>query len=213
MTSNTTRLCLVRHGETDWNAQRRIQGQIDIPLNAAGRIQARATAAGVAGRRFDAVYSSDLGRALETARPIAAALGLALKSATSLRERHYGRMQGLTGAEARERFPDLHAAYAARDPHHDLGGGETLTEFARRVAASLQSLVAAHPGGSLLAVSHGGVLDVVHRLATGRDLAAPRDFAMPNAGLNWLEYREQAWHLVSWGEQAHLPASLDEVAQ
>lgn len=213
MPLNTTRLCLVRHGETDWNAQKRIQGQIDIPLNPAGRAQAQATAAGVAGRRFDAVYSSDLGRALETARPIAVALGLPLKPATGLRERHYGRMQGLTGTEARERFPDLHAAYAARDPHHDLGGGETLAEFAGRVAASLQALVAAHPGGSLLAVSHGGVLDVAYRLATGRELTVPRDFSMPNAGLNWIEYREQAWHLVSWGQQDHLPAVLDEVSQ
>lgn len=209
---NTTRLCLVRHGETDWNAQRRIQGQIDIPLNAAGRRQAQATAAGVAGAGFDAVYSSDLGRALETAAPIAAALGMALKRQPGLRERHYGRMQGLTSAEARERFPDLHAAYAARDPHHDLGGGEPLSEFARRVAASLQALVAAHPGGTLLAVSHGGVLDVAHRLATGRDLSTPRDFAMPNAGLNWIEYRGQRWHLVSWGHMGHLPASFDEVA-
>lgn len=213
MTLNTTRLCLVRHGETDWNAQKRIQGQIDIPLNAAGCAQARATAAGVAGRRFDAVYSSDLGRALETAQPIAAALGLPLRQAAGLRERHYGRMQGLTGAEARERFPGLHAVYAARDPHHDLEGGETLAEFASRVAASLQALVAAHPGGSVLAVSHGGVLDVAYRLATGRDLVSPRDFAMPNASLNWIEYREQRWHLVSWGEQDHLPASLDEVGQ
>lgn len=210
---NTTRLCLVRHGETDWNAHKRIQGQIDIPLNAAGRAQAQATAAGVASRRFDAVYSSDLGRALETAQPIAAALGLPVKPAVGLRERHYGRMQGLTGAEARERFPDLHGAYAARDPHHDLGGGETLAGFACRVAASLQALVAAHPGGTLLAVSHGGVLDVAYRLATGRDLSAPRDFVMPNAGLNWIEYCEQAWRLVSWGEQDHLPAALDEVSQ
>lgn len=209
---NTTRLCLVRHGETDWNAQKRIQGQLDIPLNAAGRAQARATAAGVAGSRFDAVYASDLGRALETAQPIAAALGLALRSQPGLRERHYGRMQGLTSAEARERFPELHAAYAARDLHDDLGGGEPLAEFARRVAASLQVLAAAHAGGSVLAVSHGGVLDVAYRLATGRDLSAPRDFVMPNAGLNWIEYREQRWHLVSWGALDHLPASFDEVA-
>lgn len=213
MTLNTTRLCLVRHGETDWNAQKRIQGQIDIPLNTAGRAQAQATAAGVADLRVDAVYSSDLGRALETAQPIAAALGLPLKQAAGLRERHYGRMQGLTSAEARERFPELHAVYAARDPHHDLEGGETLSGFAGRVAASLQALVAAHPGGSVLAVSHGGVLDVAYRLATGRDLTVPRDFSMPNAGLNWIEYREQRWHLVSWGEQHHLPAALDEVGQ
>jgi probable phosphoglycerate mutase len=119
------RLCLVRHGETDWNAQKRIQGQIDIPLNARGRAQAAATAAGLAGQRFDAVYSSDLARAWQTAQPIAAALGLPLYAAPGLRERHYGRMQGLTAAEARVRIPSVHAAYAARDRQRRLCSSPT----------------------------------------------------------------------------------------
>lgn len=208
---NPTRLCILRHGETDWNAERRLQGQIDIPLNAAGRAQAAATAAGLLGQDFAAVYSSDLARTWQTAQPIAAALGLCAIATPVLRERHYGRMQGLTGAEAQQSCPALHAVYAARDPHHDLDGGESLTAFAERVAQALRDLVAAHPGQTLLLVAHGGVLDIVYRLATGRDLSAPRDFPIPNAGLNWLEYRAGAWHLVAWGEKAHLEAALDEV--
>jgi probable phosphoglycerate mutase len=213
MNSHASRLCIVRHGETDWNAQRRIQGQIDIPLNAAGRAQAAATAAGVAGNGIAAVYSSDLARAWQTAQPIADALGLPVRAAAGLRERHYGRMQGLTGEEARQRCPAVHAAYAARRPDHDLEGGETLTGFAARVAGTLRELAEAHRGQTLLLVSHGGVLDVAYRLATGRDLVAPRDFTIPNAGLNWLDYRDCAWHVLAWGEQAHLATALDEVAQ
>lgn len=213
MNSHVSRLCIVRHGETDWNAQRRIQGQIDIPLNSAGRLQAAATAAGVADMGFAAVYSSDLSRARQTAQPIADALGLGVRIAVGLRERHYGRMQGLTSDEARQRFPALHAAYAARRPDSDLEGGETLAGFAARVDRALRELAAAHRGQTLLLVSHGGVLDVAYRLATGRELAAPRDFQVPNAGLNWLEYRDDAWHVVAWGEQTHLAAALDEVAQ
>lgn len=208
----TTRICIVRHGETDWNAARRMQGQIDIPLNAAGRAQAAATAAGLAGRAFDALYSSDLMRTWQTAEPIAAACGLELRALPGLRERHYGRMQGLTPAEAERSLPELHAAYAGRDPDHDLDGGESLTAFAARVVSTLGELAAAHAGGTLLVVAHGGVLDIVYRMATGRDLAGPRDFPIPNAGLNWVEHGATGWRLVAWGERAHLDGALDEVA-
>ena len=206
------RLCLIRHGETDWNAERRVQGQIDIPLNAAGRAQATATAAGLAGQRFDAVYSSDLARAWQTALPIAAALGLPLQAAPALRERHFGQMQGLTNEEACQRFPAVYAAHKARDTGCDLEGGESLLRFAARVTAALQGFAAAHAGQSLLLVAHGGVLDIAYRLATGRELAAPRDFPLPNAALNWLEYRAGSWRLLAWGELGHLDAALDEVA-
>ncbi|MDD5248865.1 MAG: histidine phosphatase family protein [Rhodocyclaceae bacterium] len=209
---NPTRLCIVRHGETDWNAARRIQGQTDIPLNAAGQAQAAATATGLAGYAFDAIYSSDLLRTWQTAQPIAAALGLGVNAAPGLRERHYGRMQGLTSAEAQQRFPALHAAYAGRDPQHDLDGGETLADFAARIARTLAALAAAHAGQTLLLVAHGGVLDIVYRIATARDLIAPRDFPIPNAGVNWIEYRDDAWHLVAWGEKTHLDLVLDEVS-
>lgn len=213
MNARTTRLCIVRHGETDWNAQQRIQGQIDISLNRSGRAQAVAVSSALAGARFDGIYSSDLARAWQTALPIADTLGLPVKAATALRERHYGRMQGLTREEARVRFPALHAAYIARQPDYDLDGGETLSGFAVRVADVLRALVDAHRGQTLLLVAHGGVLDITYRLATGRGLDTPRDFPVPNAALNWLEYRDAAWHVVSWGEGAHLGAALDELTQ
>ncbi len=209
---NPTRVCILRHGETDWNAARRIQGQIDIPLNAAGHAQAAATAAGLAGQRFDALYSSDLLRTWQTAQPIAAALRLPVTAAPGLRERHYGRMQGLTSAEAQQRFPVLHDAYAGRALQHDLDGGETLAGFAARIAATLAELAAAHAGRTLLLVAHGGVLDIVYRIATARDLAGARDFPIPNAGVNWIEGGDGAWRLVAWGEKTHLDMALDEVS-
>lgn len=208
----TTRLCIVRHGETDWNAAHRMQGQIDIPLNAAGQAQAAATAAGLAGQSFDAVYSSDLLRTWQTAQPIAAACRLEVTAAPGLRERHYGRMQGLTPAEAQRSCPEIHAAYASRNPYHDLEGGESLTAFAERVRATLADLIEAHEGETVLLVAHGGVLDIVYRMATGRDLAGPRDFPIPNAGLNWIKHDAAGWRLVAWGDRAHLDAALDEVA-
>jgi probable phosphoglycerate mutase len=207
-----TRLCVVRHGETDWNAAKRMQGQIDIPLNAAGRAQAAATAAGLAGERFDAVYSSDLLRTWQTAKPIAAACRLEVQAMPGLRERHYGRMQGLTTAEARQCLPEIHAAYVGRHPDHDLDGGESLVVFARRVAATLAELAARHGGQTLLVVAHGGVLDIIYRMTTGRDLAGPRDFPIPNAGLNWIEHDGAAWRLIAWGDRKHLDVALDEVA-
>jgi probable phosphoglycerate mutase len=209
---NPTRFCIVRHGETDWNAARRMQGQIDIPLNAAGRAQAAATAAGLAGECFDALYSSDLMRTWQTAQPIAAACRLEVRALPGLRERHYGRMQGMTADEARKCLPEIHAAYAGRDPQHDLEGGESLTAFAQRVATTLGELAAAHADETVLVVAHGGVLDIVYRMATGRDLTGPRDFPIPNAGLNWINRENGTWRLLAWGDRTHLDLALDEVA-
>lgn len=103
-------LCLIRHGETSWNVERRLQGHLDVPLNEAGRRQACLSAAALAGQSFSALYCSDLGRAHETARWIAEALGLDPVPLESLRERHYGAFQGLTYDEARTRFPEDYAA-------------------------------------------------------------------------------------------------------
>src|SRR5512143_229699 len=104
-----TRICIIRHGETDWNVERRIQGHTDIPLNETGRAQALAMAFNAAHQRFDASYSSDLSRARETAQALAQREGHEVKLLPQLRERHFGLFQGMTAAEAAARFPDAHA--------------------------------------------------------------------------------------------------------
>lgn len=209
---NTTRFCLIRHGETDWNCEKRIQGQIDIDLNAAGRAQARAAAAGLVGQSFAAAYSSDLRRAWHTARIAVSGLGIAVSPAPTLRERHFGVMQGVTAAEARHRLPEAHRHHQARSLDHDFASGETLTAFAARVIDGLDLLARRHAGTSVLAFTHGGVLDVVHRAASGRALDLPRDFALPNAAFNWLERGAHGWRLICWGDCRHLEQALDEVS-
>lgn len=200
---------MVRHGETDWNVEKRIQGHIDISLNATGLAQAEATAAGLMGHAFNVAYSSDLGRAWETAQAIGVRHGLEVRRAPGLRERHYGVLQGLTTAEVAVRYPKSYAHYLARTPEHNFRTGETLIDFAARIVAAIEGLVAAHPGQALLLVSHGGVLDICYRHATGRDLATARDFSIPNAALNWFEVGADGWRLLDWGDRRHLERTLD----
>ena len=210
--TRNTRFCLVRHGETDWNGERRIQGQIDIDLNSAGRAQARAVADGLRGHDFAAIYSSDLLRAWHTAQIAATGRQIAVSPAPTLRERHFGVLQGVTSLEASERHPEVHRHHQARTPDYDFETGESLIVFAARVLAGLEAMAGRHAGHSVLAFTHGGVLDIVYRAAAGRALQAPRDFPMPNAAFNWLEYDNEGWRLVSWADCRHLQRALDEVA-
>lgn len=209
----TTRICFVRHGETDWNAEKRIQGQIDIDLNETGRAQALAAAFGLAHHRFAAVYASDLARALQTAQAAAARLGLEVQVSAGLRERHYGIFQGLTAAEGALRHPQAHARYAVRDPAYDFETGESLAGFAERVAAGVDAMARRHAGQTLLAVTHGGVLDIIYRRATGRPLEASRDFAIPNAALNWFDIDAHGWRLVKWADRHHLERVLEQAPE
>ena len=206
------RLCLVRHGETAWNAERRLQGHLDVPLNEAGHIQAQAAASGLAGQSFAAVYCSDLCRARQTAAAASGALGLVPTIEADLRERHYGAFQGLTYDEARDRFPDEYRRFHAREPDFAFsGGGESLTAFAARIRRVLSRIALGHPGQQVLIVTHGGVLDIAHRLTSGKPLDAQRNFTIPNAALNWIEFDGSAWHLVAWADVAYLQGARDEL--
>lgn len=206
-----TRLCIVRHGETDWNAQRRIQGQIDIPLNATGRQQAEATAKGLLGLPFAAIYSSDLQRAHDTAAAAAALLQLPVRPEPGLRERHYGEFQGLTQDEIKARAD--YERYINRDTGFAFGNGESLAGFAERIKRTVNALAQRHAGASLLIFAHGGVLDVIYRIATHRPLETARDFPIPNAALNWVEVGNPDWQLIEWGVQDHLAGSRELVLE
>ena len=209
-----TRICVVRHGETFWNAERRIQGHIDIDLNPTGLRQARAAARRLEEEgAFAAVYSSDLSRARVTAEAIAAHLGRPVRLRPALRERRYGLFEGLTYTEASQRHPEAYAAFEARQPAAPIPGGESLSEFSARVTGCLEALAASHGGETLLLVCHGGVLDVINRHVRGLPLAAPRDFTIPNAGITWLEKgTDGTWRIVLWGCTRHLEAgALDEL--
>ena len=208
-----TRLCLVRHGETAWNAQRRLQGHLDVELNAVGHAQARAAARRLAGERFTALYSSDLLRTHQTASTLATVLHLPVIPERGLRERHYGCIQGLTYEEAEARHPAEYARFKAREADFGFpGGGETLRAFSARIADTLHRITRQHAGESVLLVTHGGVLDAVHRLCSGAPMHTPRDFAIPNAGLNWIEQHGDRWRILNWADESHLEGALDELA-
>lgn len=204
------RLCLVRHGETDWNREQRLQGWTDVPLNAEGLAQAEATAHELAGERFDAIYSSTLQRARATAEALARPHGLPLRLDQRLRERHLGELQGLLRAEIQALHPAVSALLQQRRPGYTPPGGENLTQFRARVEAWLAELVHAHAGQTVLAVSHGGVLDLVHRLASDGDFEAPRRVTLGNAALNWFVWRQERWSVEAMGLSDHLDQSLDE---
>ena len=208
--SVATRICIIRHGETDWNVENRIQGHTDIPLNVTGQAQALAMAFNAAHHRFNAIYSSDLVRALETARVLAQREDLEVRCLPQLRERHFGLFQGLTAAQGAEHHPEAYAHYMARDPDYDFGTGESLRRFAERVGDVIDWLVRHHSGQTIAAVSHSGVLDVVYRRATGRPLSTPRDFKIPNCALNWFHFDAQGWHLEAWGDRHYLRQVLSE---
>ena len=148
-----TTILLARHGETDWNLARRVQGHSDTPLNETGRAQARALGEELAGERIDAVYSSDLVRAHETARAVAEPRGLGVTAIRDLRERHFGTWEGLTDEEIFARFNPT--------PETSWGDGETREEMADRVLGALRRIAATHPDSRVLVVSHGGPLRAV----------------------------------------------------
>lgn len=208
-----TRICLIRHGETAWNAERRIQGQIDIGLSAVGLAQARAAATRLSAEPATALYSSDLLRARQTAEIIAAALDLSSILHPEFRERRYGIFEGRTYDEARAAYPEDYAAFERRDPDYAFpSGGESLLEFHARVTAPLRALAARHAGQTVLLVTHGGVLDIVNRFVRGKPLDAPRDFLIPNAGISWLAVNGERWTLEEWGVTSHLAnEGLDEL--
>jgi probable phosphoglycerate mutase len=209
----TTRICMVRHGETDWNLERRIQGQTDIPLNATGRAQALAMAYNAGHHHFSAIYSSDLSRAMETARAIAEREGLPLRPLPQLRERHFGIFQGITAAQGAALNPAAYAHYSGRDPHYDFESGESLLTFADRVAAGIDWMIRHHTGETVCAVCHAGVLDILYRKATGRPLQSPRDVLIPNCALNWFRFDAQGWHVEAWADRHHLTQVLVETPE
>lgn len=216
MRKATTELILVRHGETDWNTEKRLQGHIDTPLNAAGRNQALALAAALAASAADHVISSDLVRTLDTARPIADLLGLEIETNRNLRERCFGAFEGLQSDQIAARFPDAWRQWQAREVDARYPAGEriaeTLAEFEARVGKVLAAIGQAWPGKRVIVVTHGGFLDGAYRLATAMALSAPRNFDVRNASINRFEWHApRGLRLLEWGAVAHLPSALDEM--
>jgi probable phosphoglycerate mutase len=206
-----TRLLLIRHGETDWNRSQRIQGQIDIALNDTGVHQAQRLAQALADEPIAAIYASDLDRAQATAQAVAQVAGVSLRTDARLRERHYGAFQGLTYEEIVQQWPQQAQAWRERDPAFAPDGGESLLGLCERVMPALHAVASRHPGEQIVWVTHGGVIDVLYRAATGQDLRTHRTWDLGNTAINRLLWSRQSLALVGWGDTAHLTeAARDE---
>ncbi|KAJ0457664.1 putative phosphoserine phosphatase [Helianthus annuus] len=201
-----TEIIVIRHGETEWNAEKRIQGHLDIDLNDVGRQQALAVAERLSREsKISAVYSSDLKRALETAETIASRCGgLQVIQDPNLRERHLGDLQGLVYSDA----PKMKTkAYEALQSHgNDVeipGGGESLNQLYKRCTNSLQAIGSKHRGERVVVVTHGGVIRALHErasLGTGR-----RAGRILNVSVNVLHLSDpDKWVIKSWGDVSHL---------
>ena len=215
--SATTRVVLIRHGETEWNRDRRIQGQTDTPLSALGRQQALAIGQRLRRERFSAIYASDLQRAWHTA----AAIGQAARHERSdapqpvaerrLREMDFGEWEGKTSAEIALSHPEQHGRSKHRDADFRIPGGESFRDLYERTVDCVASLVDAHPGRAICVVAHGGILDMMYRHTHSIPLDRPRVFSLYNAAYNCLEHEGGRFRLDVWGEVAHLDALSDAV--
>jgi probable phosphoglycerate mutase len=199
-----TRILALRHGETAWNREQRIQGQRDVPLNAAGRWQADRLAEALADEPIAAIYSSDLQRAFETAQALARTTAAPLATDPALRERGFGRFEGETFADVAANWPDDAARWRRREPDFAPGGGEPLELFYARCVRAAGVLAARHRGQLVALVAHGGVLDCLYRAATGVDLQAPRSWQLGNATINRLLWHGEGFVLVGWNDAGHL---------
>jgi len=204
MNERETVILLVRHGETAWNRENRYQGQQDSELNERGRQQARLLAAHLESLPIAAVYASDLVRAAETARTIAAPHGLAVQTTAELRERNFGELEGLLAAEARERFAEWFEVWRESGRVLPPPGGESTPEVSARAVAWLERTVAAYPGGTVVAVAHGGPI----RLMVCHVIGAPTErrggIVLDNAGVTTLAGAPDGLRLLSLNDVGHL---------
>lgn len=207
-----TRIIAVRHGETSWNADARIQGQRDIGLNETGRWQAQRVGQALAEEPITAVYSSDLERAHATAQSISQVKGIPVIPHEGLRERSFGMFEGKTFDEIHHEWPEHATNWRKRIPEwQPPEGGESLIELRERVTRTVQELAARHPGEQIVVVAHGGVLDALYRVATGQDVNSPRTWELPNGAINRLLWTPQGLTLVGWSDTQHLDhAAADE---
>lgn len=207
-----TRIVAIRHGETAWNVDTRIQGHLDIPLNTTGLWQADQVARALADEPIAAIYTSDLKRAHATAQAVARATGAPLTTHTGLRERSFGHFQGRTFAEIEAELPEDAHRWRKRDPHYAPEGGESLVTLRERIERTVALLAQQHLGEQVVMVAHGGVLDVLYRLATRQDIQAPRTWQLSNAAINRLLWTPDGLSLVGWADTQHLDqqAARDE---
>lgn len=199
-----TRIIAVRHGQTAWNQDNRIQGHLDIALNGMGQWQASQLAQALAEEDIEHIYSSDLARAAATAAAVGSKIGLNVQLEAGLRERSFGIFEGKTFSEIEALWPSQARRWRQREPDFAPVGGESLVVLQARITSVINRLAAHHPGAVVLVATHGGVLDALYRMATGLAIQAPRSWALGNAAINRLLWSPQGLTLVGWADTRHL---------
>ncbi|WAW05169.1 histidine phosphatase family protein [Oxalobacter formigenes] len=203
-----TDILIIRHGQTAWNKKKRLQGHSDIPLNEEGRLQAVTLAETLQNEPLDAIFSSDLQRARQTANEIARYHQLPVQINKSFRERCYGICEGMMSDEIRAAYPDLYEAWYAADPDLFFPDGERKTEsprqFHHRASNALFNVAARHSGKKLAIVTHFGVIETAYRIARNIPLGTQCRMPVLNTSINRFRFIDGKLELLEWGESAHL---------
>lgn len=205
---HTTEILIIRHGQTAWNKMKRLQGHSDIPLNEKGELQAKALGETLRDEKLNAIYSSDMLRALKTAEEIARWHGLSVISDTNFRERCYGAFEGMSPEEIEAQYPESHAAWHAADPDHVFPPGERIAEsprqFHHRAMGALLSLAEKHRGQRIALVAHFGIVESAYRAAEAIPLGTRCRMPVLNTSINRFAVRRGEITLLKWGEAEHL---------
>jgi probable phosphoglycerate mutase len=204
---SATRLVLVRHGETDWNAESRLQGHRPVPLNAHGRNEAKLLARRVAAERPRNLYSSDLARAMQTAQIIAEETGLEIIATPKLREADFGQWEGKTYAEVQADSPAAFDNWVQSDFHNAPPGGESAAELRERVIAFLAEVIEKHPGRTSALVTHGGPCKYAIAHTLGISPGGIYRYAVDNASVHIIEIGPYGWRLATLNDTCHLRAA------
>jgi len=203
------RIFLIRHGETIWNSEMKLQGHTDIPLSDTGVAQAKALAQRLASQAISAVYCSDLGRAVETASHIAVSRGLEMIPQKALRELNFGRWEGLTFSQIKEQYGDLVQRWWATPLSVDVPGGEGLSGLASRVVQAVKEIVEKHQGEQVAVVCHGGPIRSLVCTVLNMDLNKYWKIRQDNAALNIIDFSDWNGGVVALlNDRSHLPEDL-----
>lgn len=199
-----TEITIIRHGETMWNVQKRIQGQRNSKLSENGITQAELVAKALAKREFDVLVSSDLGRAIETAKIINKQLLLPHEYNANLRERSFGIFEGKNFAEIEEKYPKEFLRYKERNPEFVVPGGESIQQMYKRITSEIESVARKFKDQKVLIVSHGLVLEMMMYRTFNLNLDEPRAFSINNSSISSFYIDENNWFLKEWGVIEHL---------
>ncbi|MDP7583187.1 MAG: histidine phosphatase family protein [SAR324 cluster bacterium] len=198
-----TEIILIRHGETEWNSQQRMQGHSNSDLSEVGRGQIQALGELMKNVSFDHIYSSDSLRARQTAEAVTQYSGHTLQFDQRIREKNLGVFEGLTSTEAKERHPEIYRLFKTAGANYVIDEGESTQQLLERALEFIEEIRLRHPQERVVMVTHGGVVRVLMKHALGLSIDAPTRFIIKNTGIFGLIWNEN-WLVTQMGGVSHL---------